>query len=170
MSKTVNRKMYISRNERIGGVIYVLLFFIMGVGLCSWLLVSQNDIGHVFSRKDAVNAKMKRQQDFRREQENSMESCNIIVERIYTYNPGINAVYEKNDIQLIINEFRKNYEYHRMDKRYMAYLHLSDFYQVLFNDKQYLWSLRSNLQYVKNNLEECELGLRRRREELRNNR
>jgi hypothetical protein len=70
--ESVNKKIYVNRKERIGGLIYVLLFFIIGAGLFSWLMLAQSDIKHVFSRKDIVNAKMKRQQGFRREQENGL--------------------------------------------------------------------------------------------------
>jgi len=168
MNQSNNKKIYVNRKERIGGLIYVLLFFIIGAGLCSWLLLSQSDIRHVFSRKDIVSAKMKRQQDFKREQENVVVACDLIVERINNYDPEVNAVYEKNDIQFMINELRRNYEANRSDKRYMVYLHLGDFYQMWFNDKQYLWSLMSNHRYIKQNLDECELGLNKKKEELKN--
>lgn len=159
---------YVNRRERIGGYIYVILFFILGGGGCSWLLVSQSDIRQIFSRKDIVGAKMERQQNFRREQEQAAVECDIIVEGIMRYDPGVNAVYEKNDIQFMINELKKNHDQNRLDKRYMVYLHSGDFYQMWFNDKQYLWSLQSNLTYLKQNLEECELGLEKKQDEIKN--
>ena len=168
--KSEYKESYINRRERTGGLIYVLLFFIAGAGLCSWLLLAQSDMSQFFSRKDMVSAKMKRQNDFKREQENSVTTCEIIVEKINAYNPGINAVYEKNDIQFMINELRKKSEYNRSDKRYLVYMHLGDFYQMWFNDKQYLWSLESNIVYLKKNLEDCELGLDKKKEEIKNRR
>jgi len=133
-------------------------------------LLSQSDIEHVFSRKNVISAKMKRQQDFKREQENFVPTCEIIVDKIKNYDPGVNAVYEKDNIQFIISELHKKYEHNRMDKRYMVYLHLGDFYQMWFNDKQYLWSLQSNLASLQQNLENCELGLNEKKEKLKNNR
>ena len=161
---TTGTKNYVNRKERIGGLIYVLFFFFIGVGAGSWFLLDQSDMTQIFSRKDLVNAKMKRQQDFRRGQERVNITCDIIAKSIEAYDPGVNAIYEKNDIQFMINELRKEFENNRLDRRYMVFLHMSDFYQMWFNDKQHLWSLESNLAYLKQNLEECELGLEKRRE------
>ncbi|WP_163217109.1 type VI secretion system TssO [Bacteroides sp. 224] len=167
MNKSNNKKIYVNRKERIGGLIYVLMFFIIGAGMSGWILLSQSDIQHVFSRKDIVSAKMKRQQDFKREQEKAVSACDLIVEKINTYDPSVKAVYEKNDIEFMINELRRDYEANRSDKRYMVYLHLADFYQMWFNDKQYLWHLDSNYINAKQNLEECELGLEKKKEEVK---
>lgn len=160
---------HVNRRERIGGLIYVLLFFCAGVGLSAWLLLSDSSVSRIFARKDSVQLKMERQQSFRKAQENSANVCDLLVERILAYDPGVNATYEKNDIQYIINELRRQYDDSKNDKRYVAFLHTGDFYQMWFNDRQYLWSLGSNLSYLKSNLEECELGLQKRKEELKGN-
>ncbi|MCD8031655.1 MAG: type VI secretion system transmembrane protein TssO [Bacteroides sp.] len=167
--KNSTTKNYINRNERIGGMIYVFLLFALGTGLLAWLFVAGNNLNHIFSRKDSVQIKMERQQSFRRVQEQNVAVSDLLTARIAAYDPGVNAVYEKNDIQYIINEIRKLYEDNRHDKRYIMFLHISDFYQMWFSDRQYLWSLTANLEYLKRNLEDCELGLNRKKEERKNN-
>jgi len=167
MSNFENKKTYVNRKERIGGLICVLLFFIIGAGVSSWNLVYQSGIENVFSRKNIVGAKMKRQLDFKYEQENSKPVYENLVNKIQNYNPKVNAIYEKNDIQFMINELYKKYEHNRMDRRYMVYLHLGDFYQMWFNDKQYLWSLQSNQISIKQNLEDCELGLSKKKKDIK---
>ncbi len=161
---------YINRNERIGGMVYVFLLFAAGVGMLAWLVLSGTNVSRIFSRKDSVQIKMERQQSFRRVQEQNAGVCDLLTGRIVGYDPGVNAVYEKNDIQYIINEIRKLYEDNRHDKRYIVFLHISDFYQMWFNDRQHLWSLGANLEYLKGNLEKCELGLGRKKEERKNGR
>lgn len=168
--KTKDTKKNVNRRERIGGLIYVLLFFGIGMGLCVWLLLSSNNMTHIFTRKDHVQLKMERQQTFRRAQEHNGMVCDILTEKISAYDPGVNAVYEKNDIEYIINELKKQYEDNKHDKRYVAFLHLGDFYQMWFNDKQHLWSLEANLNYLKQNLDDCELGLEKKKEELKSKR
>jgi hypothetical protein len=158
---------YVNRRERIGGAIYVIMFFIVGAGLCGLLLAAQSDIRQTFSRKNVVGAKMERQQNFRREQEASATECDLIVEGIRRYDPAVNAVYEKNDIQFLVNELKRRHDRNRLDKRYMVYLHLGDFYQMWFNDRQHLWSLTSNLSYIRRNLEDCEIGLEKKQNEIR---
>jgi len=168
-NSTPDTTKYVNRRERIGGLVYVIMFFIVGAGCCSWLLVSQSDIRQIFSRKGIVEVKMKRQQEFRDIQQRTVADCDIIEGAIRRYDPAVNAVYEKNDIQFMINELKRHHEANRLDKRYMAYLHMSDFYQLWFNDKQYLWSLRSNLTYIRRNLDECELGLERKQRDITGN-
>lgn len=158
---------YVNRRERLGGLIYVLLFFLVGAGACSWLLLAQSDMQQIFARKNLVSAKMNRQQTFSREQVKSSPDCDLIVTDIGKYDPGVNAVYEKNDIQFMINELQKHYEDNRSDKRYRAYLHVGAMYQMWFNDRQYLWSLQANLSYIKQNLDDCELGLDKKQDALK---
>lgn len=80
------------------------MFFIMGVGVAVWLLLSGSDVSRVFSRKDAIEMKMQRQQSFNAMQEKTSGMCDLLVQKIESYDPGVNAVYEKNDIQYVINE------------------------------------------------------------------
>jgi hypothetical protein len=163
---TDNKKIVI-RRERIGGAIYVLIFFLAGVALSAWLLLSEDDVSQVFLRKDAIEMKMRRQQNFNDLQEEASSVCDLLAQNILKYDPGVNAVYEKNDIQYMINDLRGLYEEHMSDKRYMVFLHMSDFYQMWFNDREYLWSLNANKVYLKGNLEECELGLEKKNDKLR---
>lgn len=160
-NKTVNRR------ERIGGLVYVVLFFCLGVGLSGWLLLSNNDLARLFSRKDLVEIKMRRQQEFRLAQEEGVKTGNDLIVRINQYDPGVNAIYEKSDIQLQIAELRRQYEANKDDRRYFIFYQMSEFYQMWFNDKQYLWSLGQNLNNIKQNLEECELGLDAKKNELK---
>lgn len=160
-------KKHINRKERIGGLAYVILFFCAGVGISVWLLLSESNLAHIFSQKDSVRAKMERQQNFRQVQAKYADVCDMLSENISAYDPGVNAVYEKGDIQYVVNEIKKQYEVNRYDRRYAVFRHVSDFYQMWFNDRQYLWSLGSNLDYLKRNLEECELGLERKKEDLK---
>lgn len=167
--KKASTNKHINLKERVSGLIYVLLFFCVGVICSAWLLLRDSDLSGTFSRKDGVQLKMERRQSFRRAQAEGATVCDLLVKRISAYDAGVNASYEKNDIQYVINELRGWYEKNRHDKRYLTFLHMGDFYQLWFNDRQYLWSLKSNLDYLKSNLGECELGLEKRKEELRGN-
>lgn len=163
----ITTKKHVNRRERIGGFVYVLLFFCGGVSLAIWLIFSDNDVSRIFSRKDSVEIKMARQHKFRKAQEENAAVCDMLMAKIADYDPSVNALYEKNEIQYIINELRKHYENNNHDKRYLVFLHMGDFYQMWFNDRQHLWSLNSNLNYLRNNLEECELGLEKKKETMK---
>lgn len=159
--KENNLKKYINRKERLGGLIYVALLFIMGMGICAWLLLAGSDRSKIFSQKDLIVEKIDRQRDFRKAQEKCIPLCDSLAMRIEKFNPGINAVYEENDIKFIINEMKQQYERNPWDKRYKAFYHLAGIYEIWFLDKRQLWSKRENILYFKKNIEECELGVER---------
>jgi hypothetical protein len=157
---------HINRRERIGGFFYVMLLFCTGAGLCSWWLLSRNEMS-VFSRKSAVVAKMERQTEFRQAQEQYAGVCDSLVRQIIRHNMAVNAVYEENDIRHLISEVRRQYENWQPDRRYMAFYHLGSIYEMWFADKKQLWSRKENIELFRKNLEECELGLEKKKEELK---
>jgi hypothetical protein len=167
MTTISNSRKTVNRRERVGGAIYVLFFFALGVSVALVLLLRDGDVSRVFAKKDAIEMKMQRQQNFNSLQSTTADMCDLLVSKIEAYDPAVNAVYEKNDIQYVINELRREYENNSGDKRYLVFLHMSDFYQMWFNDKQYLWSLNANLSYVSSNLDDCELGLEKKQDELK---
>jgi hypothetical protein len=79
---------------------------------------------------------------------------------------GINAIYEDNDIRHIISQIKQQYEKNPWDKRYKIFYHMGSVYEMWFADKKQLWSKRENIEFFQRNLEDCEIGLARRREEL----
>mgnify|MGYP000279073246 FL=1 len=46
-------------------------------------------------------------------------------------------------------------------------MHIADFYAMWLSDKKQLWSIEQNIRLFKANLEECEIGLRKKEEDLR---
>jgi hypothetical protein len=171
----------VNRRERIGGAIYVVVFFISGVFLSVWLLLlPELDVSHIFSRKDAIETKRERRVSFNRLQQEAVLLSDRLVQKISKYDPGVTAIYEKNDIQYDIDELYRQYEEKYVDvsmadslsenrirmqesnvskKRYLVFLHMSDFYQMWFRDRQDLWCVKTNIELGKANLHECELGV-----------
>lgn len=164
--KEDNLKKYINQKERIGGFIYVTLLFCVGMGLCAWLLLSKGDNAGVFKQKDRVVEKMDRQKDFRKMQEKYVPICDSLTIRIEKLDPGINAVYEENDLKFIINDLKLQYEKNPWDKSNKAFYHIGELYEIWLADKKQLWSKKQNIRYFKQNIEECQLGIERRRNRL----
>ena len=75
--------------------------------------------------------------------------------------------YEEDDIHYLINNLRNTYERNSWDKRYKLFMHIADFYAMWLSDKKQLWSIEQNIRLFKANLEECEIGLRKKEEDLR---
>ena len=159
-----NGDKHINRRERIGGLIYVLVLFAIGVVLCSWLIFSKTDTSRVFTQKNHVIAKMDRQKEFRFTQEKYVATCDSLMLRIERFDPSIKALYEENDIKYIINDIKAVYDKNPWDKRYKAFYHMASTYDMYFTDKKTLWSKQTNVTNFKQNLEECELGLQKKKE------
>lgn len=163
---TSTNKKYVNRRERASGVICVVTIFVVGLCVVCGLLFSDKDVSKVFKQKDTVNIKMKRQQNFKRIQDENTAVCDLVAKKIIHYDPSVNAVFEKDEIQYMINELRRKYGDNQSDRRYLVFQHMSSFYEMWFKDRQQVWSLSENVAYFKENLEECELGLVRKKETI----
>jgi hypothetical protein len=160
MKTTTNQK------EKVTGLIYVLLLFTAITAACCFLLFYYNSDFLVFTQKDLAISKMNRIKEYQDVQSRSISMVDSLFNKINKYQPMVNAVYEENDIEYIISELENIYEQHSRDMRYKSFLHLSQFYSMWFIDKKELWSTRINITHFKQNLEECEIGLKNKKNEL----
>lgn len=155
-----------NQKERIIGFIYVFLTFALTTAICCLLLFYYNSDYTGFSQKDFAIAKMERIKEYQDIQAQLNTSIDSLYNKIDRFNPSINAVYEENDIRFMINELRNEYEKHSWDIRYKSFLHVSDFYYMWFIDKKELWTKQDNVGRLRKNLEECEIGLSNKKNDL----
>ena len=111
--------------------------------------------------------KMERIRNFQHIQERQTVAVDSLKNRIRSFNPGVVALYEESDIKYLINELKEVYEKAPSDNRYKMFFHAAVFYEAWFTDKKELWSKRENMTNFKKNLEECEIGLQNKKEDLR---
>ncbi|MEN9917579.1 MAG: hypothetical protein RL662_15 [Bacteroidota bacterium] len=160
MSNTMNQK------EKIFGFIYVFLIFIVVTAICSYLIFYYNPDFRLSSQKDFAITKMNRIREYQDAQDTHISIMDSLYRKIEKFNPGVNAVYEENDILFMVNSLKNVYESKTWDTRYKSFLHVSDFYYMWFIDKKELWSKQSNINKFKKNLEICEIGLNNKKSEL----
>lgn len=120
----------------------------------------------MLSEKALVIKKMERIHHYQDIQKRQTVVCDSVFIKIKNYNPGINASYEENDIKFLINDIKIGYVDNIWDNRYKAFLHVSDLYEMLLIDKKKIWSIGQNITNFKQNLQECEIGLEQKNEEL----
>ena len=121
----------------------------------------------MFEQKEFVKIKMNRIKDFQQEQAESQLPVDSLFRKIETFEPGVYAQYEEDDIHYLINNLRNTYERNSWDKRYKLFMHIADFYAMWLSDRKQLWSIGQNISLFKANLEECEIGLQKKEEDLR---
>ncbi|HCC53252.1 MAG TPA: hypothetical protein DEQ30_15405 [Porphyromonadaceae bacterium] len=160
MNDTMNQK------EKVMGFIYVFLLFASVTAICCLLLFYYNSDYKVFAQKDFAIYKM----DRIREHQEAQSKVSVVVDSLYNkinhYNPGVQAVYEENDIKFMINTLKNVYEEKAWDVRYKSFYHIAEFYSMWFIDKKDLWGKQENIRKFKKNLEECEVGLLKNKNDL----
>lgn len=155
------------KHEKNIAFFYVLILFVATTTVCCILLFRYNTNFTVFSRKDFVMIKMERIRKFQHVQDEQSIALDSLKGKILSFNPGVIAMYEESEIKYLINEIKEVYEKAPMDNRYKTFLHVAVFYETWFTDKKELWSKRENISNFKRNLEECEIGLQNKKEDLR---
>lgn len=156
-----------SRREKNIAFFYVLILFVVTTTVCCTLLFRYNTNFTIFAQKDFVVKKMERIQNFQHIQDLQTMALDSLKSKIRSFNPGVMALYEESDIKYLINEHKEIYEKAPLDNRYKMFLHVAVFYEMWFTDKKELWSKRENVTNFKKNLEECEIGLQNKKEDLR---
>lgn len=162
-----NKKSTNNRREQTIGFIYVsLLFAVTTVISCVCLFYYSSD-EKASARKEFAISKMDRIRSFQNKQSDEVIIVDSIYNKIRMFNPGINASYEENDIKYYLNDLKSIYEKNSHDGRYKIFYQVGSFYSMWFDDKKELWSKNQNITNFRKNLEQCELGLEKKKDELK---
>lgn len=162
-----NNRKPLNKRETLMGHTYVFLFFILTTVICCTAIFMWNTDFRMFEQKEFVKIKMNRIRDFQQQQLDYQMQVDSLFRKIEKFESGVYAQYEEDDIHYLINTLRNEYERNSWDKRYKLFLHMADFYDMWMADKKHLWSILQNIQAFKANLEECEIGLQKKIDDLR---
>ena len=155
-----------NHKERIMGFVYVMLFFLSITSVCCFAIFLFNGNFGTIKQKSFFLDKMKHINEFRNDQKLAAPTIEFLHNKISTYNPGVHAVYDEDNIKMIIKDLRGLYENNPLDTRYKAFQHIADFYYMWYSDKKMLWAITTNINKFTKNLEECELGLAKQKDDF----
>lgn len=158
-----------NRRERIIGFVYVSILFLVVTSVCCWCLFYYTD-GNDETRKEFVIAKMDRIREFQSMQAEQIVIVDSVYNRIKIFNLGVNASYEEDDIKFYLNDIKRVHNDNKYDARYKIFSQISGFYGMWLADRKELWSKQQNILKFQKNLEECRIGLEKKKSELRNSR
>lgn len=154
-----------NQRERMMAFLYVLLLFSVTTTMCCVFLFHYSN-KKTTTRKEFAIAKMNRIHEFQHIQNDRVAMVDSTYAKVRDFDPSINASYKENDIKFYMNTIKSVYESNTYDARYKVFFQVSNFYNMWFADKKELWSKKQNIQRFKKNLEECEIGLQRRMDQL----
>ncbi len=167
MEEIKNKKKTMNEREKTIGRIYVFLFFSLTTLACCLLIFLWNTDINAFGQKEYVVIKMNRVRSFQVQQSDNQVITDSLYNKISNFQPGIHAKYEEDDIKYLLSALKNEYERNSWDARYKVFMHTASFYEMWLADKKKLWSIRKNIEHFKVNLEECEIGLQKKIEDLR---
>ncbi|MDR2950588.1 MAG: type VI secretion system transmembrane protein TssO [Prevotella sp.] len=148
--------------EKIMGFIYILIFFLLVSVVCCVLIFNHNSDFKSFAQKDFAITKMERIKDFQDKQNTKYIVTDSLFNKIRKYNPAVKAIYEENEIKLMLNDLEEVYNKNTWDKRYKVFSQISNLYNMWYMDKKELWSKRENIAKFKKGIEDCQMGRNRR--------
>ncbi|MDR2474397.1 MAG: type VI secretion system transmembrane protein TssO [Bacteroidales bacterium] len=162
-----NNKTTRNRREHITGFIYVTLLFVIATAVCCICISHYSGNRKSVARKEFAIAKMGRIHQFQSVQGEQMTVIDSIYNKIKAFNPEVQASYEENDIKYYLNEIKSLQTQYGYDKRYKVFYQVAGFYNMWFADRKELWSKTQNINSFRKNLEDCEIGLQKKKEELK---
>lgn len=157
-----------NQKERVMGYLHISLLFILITGICCFCIFYYNSQTKKVSQKEFVISKMDRIRAFQTLQSEEIIIVDSIYSKIKNFNPAISASYEESDIKFYLNEVKGIYAKNPYDTRYKVFAQVSNFYNLWFADKKEIWTKRQNIAVFSKNLENCEIGLQKKKDELNN--
>jgi len=162
----MNKNETMNQKERVMGFVYVLLIFLSITTFCCLALFLYNSDYGAIKQKDFFVSKMLRIGEFRNDQKKAAPTIDLLYNKIAVFNPGVNAVYDEDNIKFLIKDLKEMYEKNSLDTRYKSFQHIADFYYQWYADKRALWTLNTNIDKFTKELEACELGLANKKDDF----
>lgn len=156
-----------NQREHTIGFVYVSLLFTVTTAVCCLCLFYYNFGNKNQAKKEFAISKMDRIRAFQTLQSDEIIIIDSIYNKINTFNPGISASYEENDIKFYLNDIKDIYDKNSYDSRYKIFAQVSNLYNMWFADKKELWTKKQNITVFTKNLEACEIGLQKKKDELK---
>lgn len=156
-----------NNREKTIAFVYVCVFFVVTTVICCISLVYYQSSENIKGQKTFAISKMDRIRSYQDIQNKEMTVIDSLYNQIKGFNPEINASYEESDIKFYLNDLKSIYSKNSHDGRYKIFFQISNFYSMWFDDKKELWSKQKNINTFKKNLEDCEIGLQKKIDELK---
>lgn len=147
------------RKEKIAGVSYVSIIFLVFFLSCAMMLFYRNTEIAAYGQKEFDISKISRIGEFRDMQKREVMMIDSIYGRIKTLNPEVRANYEETEINFLLNDLKSLHDSHAWDPRYKIFLQFARCCEMWLTDKKEIWSKKNNISGFTGNLEACESGI-----------
>jgi hypothetical protein len=159
----------LKRTENTLNKFIVFILFTFATTACCWLIMLVSPDITNLQRKNFVIARMQKIKNFQDIQGQMKPAVDTIFNKINRFNPGIYAQFEETEIKFLINDIRKIYEDQCIDKRYEVFQDIANVYEIWLFDKKEMWGKSQNVKNFAQNLQDCEIGLKKAQDRLNAN-
>ncbi len=144
-----------NQREKTIGFFYVLILFSLTTAICSFILFFSNSSFQLSGSKRSALEQMERVRRFEYSQNEIINKVKQADEKISRLDPGLNASYEKREVNYLLGEVRDVYLRYKWDERYRIFDHVATFYEFRISDKERLWNIKKNIEKFKIDLDRC---------------
>ncbi len=151
--------------EKVTGLLYVILLFVVTSSLCAYILFFYNSDYQFISGKKTALVDLERVNTFESAQSEYLEKIKEIDNNANRINTSLNATYEKRELTYKIGELRKISNDNKYDSRFKIFDQAAYFYELKIFDKERLSASLKNIDKFTEELDKCRAGV----ETLKNN-
>lgn len=138
---------------------FFLALFVVTVGLLSFGIFYNSQAQYRIS-KDDLETKIRENKAFEEMVTETRPTIDTSFKKIIAFDPNVQAVFLKNDIQTELGSVKAAYERKAYDYRYKTFLQTSQLYNILFMDRQELRGNLKDIEDVKRSLDDCIISRR----------
>lgn len=149
----------LSLKERREQFLFFMALFIFTVGLLSFGIFYSAKSRYQISKRE-LEIKINENEAFEEMVIETMPAIDSSYKQIVRFDPNVQAVFLKSDIQNQLNSIKAAYERRAADSRYKTFIQTSQLYNLLFYDKQELKGNLRDTEGLKRSLDDCVISRR----------
>ncbi|WP_316804312.1 type VI secretion system transmembrane protein TssO [Pedobacter nototheniae] len=149
----------LSLKERREQFLFFTGLFVLAVGLLGFGIFYSPKSPYQISKTE-LELKISENEAFEDMVKETMPTIDTTYKQIIRFDPNVQAVFLKSDIQNSLNSIKSAYERKASDSRYKTFIQTSQLYDILFYDKQEMKGNLRDIEGLKRNLDDCVISRR----------
>lgn len=149
----------LSIKERREQFLFFSALFIFTVGLLSFGIFYSGKSRYEISKQE-LEVKISENEAFEDMVKETMPTIDSTYKQIIRYDPNVQAVFLKNDIQNSLGSIRAAFDRKASDSRFKTFVQTAQLYDILFNDRREQRGNLGDVDRLKKSLDDCIISRR----------
>ena len=147
----------LSREEKNLQTIYLFVLWIFFTALFSYVCFNNFPLKQTTDRDHVLSGIALQKLSFQ-EQKALDKHIDTLTKMLQQFNPGVSQVYLESAINYELEEIKRAYEKNELPGNHALFSQLKELYSMYYFDKKATWNTVSNTNFLKKNLQDCEVG------------